>query len=49
LEDGTAFYINGVFTNSSFGAGSFDEWNNKKVLVAIDKTSERIVVLKKNG
>jgi len=49
LDDGTRLYSNGVFTNSSFSFGSFDEWNNKRVVVALDKTNERVVVLKKKN
>lgn len=46
LDDGSVLDSNGVFANSSLSYGSFDEWNNKKVLVALDKNNERIIVLK---
>ena len=47
LNDGRVLDSNGVFSNSTLSSGSFDEWNNKRVVVAIDDNNERICVLKK--
>lgn len=38
---------NRVFANLSLGYGSFDEYNNKRVLADLNKNSERIIALKK--
>ena len=46
-DNGNVYESGAVFENSQFSERGFDEWNNQQVLIAVDNTDGRVIVLKK--
>lgn len=47
LADGSKLATSPIFNNSQLSERCFDEWNNKRVLVAVDEENGRVAVIRR--